>query len=93
MNLDDIIDLAEAAKDLGIAPVTLRAAIGRGRFAARKFGNSWVTTRQEVARYRAENLGQVGRPPIASQLEARGMPVADELGRKDELGLPSPKRR
>lgn len=60
--LDDLLSLAEAAEDLELAPVTLRAAVARGRFAARLFGNTYVTTRQEVERYRRENLGQVGRP-------------------------------
>ena len=61
--MDDLLSLAEAAEELGVAPVTLRAAIGRGRFSARKFGPVWVTTRAEVERYRRESLGQRGRPP------------------------------
>lgn len=60
--MDDLMSLAEAAEELGIAPVTLRAAIARERFAARLFGKTYVTTRAEVERYRRENLGQVGRP-------------------------------
>ena len=61
--MDDLLSLAEAADELGIAAVTLRAARERGRFAARLFGNTYVTTRAEVERYRREHLGQVGRPP------------------------------
>lgn len=64
MTLDDIIDLATAAEDLGLAPVTMRAAVSRGRLDARKVGNTWITTRQEVERYRRESLGAVGRPSI-----------------------------
>lgn len=58
----DLMSLAEAAEDLELAPVSLRAAVARGTFRARKFGNTWVTTRAEVERYRREKLGQVGRP-------------------------------
>jgi hypothetical protein len=64
--LEDIITLAEAAAELGIASVTLRAAVGRGRLRARLIGKTWVTTRDEVERYRRESLGQPGRPPRAS---------------------------
>jgi hypothetical protein len=60
--LKNLVDLNEAADMLGLQPVTLRAAIGRGAFAARKFGNAWVTTRDEVERYRAMNQGRSGRP-------------------------------
>lgn len=60
--MDDLLSLAEAADDLDVAPVTLRAAVKRGILKARKFGNVWVTTRAEVNRYRREHLGQVGRP-------------------------------
>jgi hypothetical protein len=59
--MEDLLTLAEAAEDLGIAPVTLRAAVARGALSARKFGKTWVTTRLEVQRYRLEHLGQVGR--------------------------------
>jgi Helix-turn-helix domain len=61
--IGDLLDLSAAATELGLAPVTLRAAIARGRFAARKVGNAYLTTRAEVERYRAENLGRLGRPP------------------------------
>ena len=60
--LDDLVDLSQAAAELGLAPVTLRAAIKNGTFRARKFGNSWITTRSEVLRYREDVLGRVGRP-------------------------------
>ncbi len=61
--LKNLMTLDKAAESLGIAAVTLRAAIARSRFAARKFGTTWVTTKDEVERYRRDNLGQVGRPP------------------------------
>ena len=62
MNLDDIITLAEAARELHLSPVTLRAQAANGRLRARNVGKTWITTRDEVVRYKAENLGQVGRP-------------------------------
>lgn len=61
--MEELISLADAAELLGVAQVTLRAARARGRFDAKLFGNTYVTTRAEVERYRRENLNQVGRPP------------------------------
>jgi hypothetical protein len=63
MNLDDIISLADAAQDLGIDPSGLRAQAAAGRLQARLVGKTWITTRQEVERYRRDRLGRVGRPP------------------------------
>ena len=51
--VEDLLTLREAAESLGIAPATLRQAIARGSFVARKFGTVWITTQPEVARYRA----------------------------------------
>lgn len=62
MTLDDIITLAEGAQDLGIAAVTLRAQAGKGVLQARRVGNTWITTKQEIARYRRDHLGRIGRP-------------------------------
>jgi hypothetical protein len=62
MTLDDIITLAGAAEDLGLAASTLRHQAQAGRLEARLLGKTWITTRQEVERYRREQLGQVGRP-------------------------------
>lgn len=61
-SIDDILTLGDAATLLGIAPVTLRAAVARGRLKARKFGGTWLTTKQDVEAYRRDHLGQVGRP-------------------------------
>lgn len=60
--LNDILTLAEAADELGLAQVSLRAAVSRGTLRARLIGKTYVTTRDEVVRYRREHLGQVGRP-------------------------------
>lgn len=62
MKLDDIISLAEAADELGIDPSGLRAQAAAGRLEAKLVGKTWITTRQEVERYRRDHLGQVGRP-------------------------------
>ena len=59
--LDDIITLAEGGALLGLAPVTLRAQAARGVLRARRIGKTWVTTREEVERYRREHLGKHGR--------------------------------
>lgn len=62
MDLDDVIDLATAADELGIAASTLRHQASVGRLRAKQVGKTWITTRQEVARYRREHLGKPGRP-------------------------------
>ncbi len=62
MDLDDIIDLAQAAELLGLKPVTLRAHAAAGRIQAKQLTKTWVTTREEVERFRREQLGKVGRP-------------------------------
>jgi excisionase family DNA binding protein len=59
--MDELMSLAEAAEELGVAAVTLRAQVDRRRLAARKFGKTYVTTRSEVERYRRQNLGKLGR--------------------------------
>jgi hypothetical protein len=58
----DIITLAEAGQLLGLAGSTLRNQVRAGRLRARLIGKTWVTTRDEVERYRIESLGQPGRP-------------------------------
>ena len=71
--MDDLLSLAEAADRLGVAAVTLRVAVGRGRFKARKIGKTWVTNDAEVDRYRREHLGRRGRPrkPTRTSMSAR----------------------
>ncbi len=63
--MEDLLSLAEAAELLGVSADTLRADVRRGRFAARLFGKTYVTTRTEVERYRGESLGQAGRPAVS----------------------------
>lgn len=53
----------EAAEALGLSPQTVRDQIRRGRITSRVVGKRVnVIAREEVARYRLENLGRVGRP-------------------------------
>lgn len=52
--------LVEAARELGLAPVTLRQQIRNGALRARKVGPVWTVTPREIARYRAEHLGRIG---------------------------------
>jgi excisionase family DNA binding protein len=65
MDLDDVIDLHDAATELGLSGTTLRYQASVGRLAAKVVGKTWITTRQEVERYRRENLGRRGRPRTA----------------------------
>lgn len=55
--------LAEAAPLLGVSPGTLRNQVLAGKLEARKFGKTWLTTRDAVERYREASLGQPGRRP------------------------------
>ncbi len=60
------MDVTEAARTLGIAPGSVRDAIARGKLAAtRKNGSEkragyLLIAREEVERYRKENLGKRG---------------------------------
>jgi excisionase family DNA binding protein len=60
--LHDVMTLAQAAKSLGLATVTLRVQTQRGKLRAVKAGSLWLVTKQEVERYRSEHLGR-GTPP------------------------------
>lgn len=68
MNLDDILSLAEAGELLEISPETLRTQWRRGRFGAKLIGNTLVTTRDEVERYRAASLNRPGRPRVLDKI-------------------------
>lgn len=64
MQLTDVIALSTAAEELGVAASTLRHQAQAGRIQAIVVGKTWITTRQEVDRYRREHLGRVGRPSM-----------------------------
>ena len=66
LELDDLRDLRQAADELGTAPGRLRLAVKRGDFAAQKVGGTWITTEQEIERYRRVHIGQSAEPDLTS---------------------------
>jgi excisionase family DNA binding protein len=57
-----VLTLSEAAARLGLAASTLRHQVQAGRLRATPVGKTYVITEDEIARYRAEHLGKIGRP-------------------------------
>jgi excisionase family DNA binding protein len=57
-----VLTLSEAAARLGLAASTLRHQVQAGRLGATLVGKTYVITEGELARYRAEHLGKIGRP-------------------------------
>ena len=53
---------AEAAAELGLSPITIRAAIRRGHLPAAKVGRDWWVQTADLIAYRALHRGRVGRP-------------------------------
>ena len=57
--LEELVSLEEAARLIGVTAHALQVAAGRRTLRARRMGppnrGLWVTTREEVARYHAEN--------------------------------------
>ena len=53
--MDTYYSVPEAARQLGLAPSTLRWQIKNGKFRAIKVSRDWYVTPAEIARYRAEN--------------------------------------
>lgn len=49
--VDELIDLREASKLSGIAPVTLRTQAEKGRLWALRLAGQWVTTRERLQQY------------------------------------------
>lgn len=62
--LSEVLTLADAAKQLGLAHATLRRQIHNGRLQAVKVGTSWVITEDELKRYREEHQGQGRRSDL-----------------------------
>ena len=85
--LDEVVALNEAADELGLARVTLRAQAGRGILVARNLGTTWITTRKEVERYRREHLGKLGRPGSQHShwSDIRRAKGAPEIGSPEDL--------
>lgn len=50
-----VMTLPEAAKELGVAPSTLRHQIKNGKLRATKVARDWFIKVEEVDRYRREN--------------------------------------
>lgn len=57
-----LIPLAEAARQLGRDPSTLRHQAATGRIAAVKVGDRWLIEPAEVSRYQSQQAGRPGRP-------------------------------
>jgi excisionase family DNA binding protein len=55
---NSIMTLAEAAKSLGLAHVTLRVQVYRKKLKATKYGTTWTVAAKEVERYRRQHLGR-----------------------------------
>ena len=55
------ISLDEASRSLGVDAATLRNQIHNRSLAGYKIGRNWAISDTELERYRAENLGAVGR--------------------------------
>jgi hypothetical protein len=72
MAVKDLMTLAEAAAELGLAsPRTLRQQILLGKLEATLYGHTYLVTAQEVERYRNEHRGRVGRPRGAKDRRPR----------------------
>jgi excisionase family DNA binding protein len=60
----DLLSLADASRELGVAHDTLRAQIHRGRLHAVRPGRDWLITRAELDRYRRESKRRdLSNPP------------------------------
>ena len=57
-----MLTLNDAARELGVTAATLRQQIHAGRLEAAKVGPIWVVGETELARYRLEIHGRIGRP-------------------------------
>ena len=49
--MDELIDLRKAAEITGIAPITLRIQVLKGRLWAIRAGGKWMTTRERLQKY------------------------------------------
>jgi hypothetical protein len=59
VELRDMVTLDQAAGELGTTAIALFAHAARGIIWAGLVGDKWITTRQEVERYRRERLHRV----------------------------------
>lgn len=61
MNPSDYMTTGEAEKALGLARKSLSHRITAGTIRATWFLSQWAISKDEVERYRRENLGRLGR--------------------------------
>jgi excisionase family DNA binding protein len=62
MPLHDVMTVGEAALELGLSPISVRDAIRRGALTGVRIDRrTWGVSREEVAHYKRESLGQRGR--------------------------------
>lgn len=64
------LSLAEAAKESGLSPTTLRVQLNAGRLEGRKRGRDWVVARHVLWTY-LENRAPSGRPPAKRKARRR----------------------
>jgi excisionase family DNA binding protein len=57
----EMLTVAQAAKELGLSPVSIRRAVMRGALEVKRLdGRTYLVSREEVERYRRERLGNPG---------------------------------
>lgn len=60
--MTDLITTGEAARLLGVQPVTIRSYIARGLLTPQKFGRDWLIRRAQVAALANNRPKRTGRP-------------------------------
>jgi excisionase family DNA binding protein len=61
MEGSELLTTVEAARELGVSPVRVRALIAARRLPARKIGPVWTIARGDLARVA---IRRPGRPPV-----------------------------
>lgn len=61
--MSDLMTTGEAARLLGVRPVTVRSYIARGYLTPQKFGRDWLIRRAQVEALKANPPKRTGRPP------------------------------
>jgi excisionase family DNA binding protein len=68
MDLDDLLSVPDAARELGLSPDRVREFIKEQRLPARKIGDQWIILREDLALVAHR---RTGRPP-RSMRQGRG---------------------